>query len=263
MSPTYESFIGRTWALVVVSVALFGICLSLWMLVYVFLKMCDGTLSGNQSMGVLLLLGVILLFGSAVPWLLPPSAMICAIRHFFHPLAFCLCFGLLLIKVMQLRSLVSVGLGGTIPQVNQLLSLFFIIMVQVVITTEWYVINMPLQTKVSYTIHPLTTAMVQVVSGYPECDVTEETFLLLHVYPGLLLLLTLLYGVAVFRIKRNFNEGRWVTCATVCIIPGRSPGPWGVPLPLVGRGRLPGWLLTAPSLFLELLPPECCPLFTP
>ena len=36
------------------------------------------------------------------------------------------------------------------PQVNQLLSLFFIIMVQVVITTEWYVINMPLQTKVTF-----------------------------------------------------------------------------------------------------------------
>ena len=35
-------------------------------------------------------------------------------------------------------------------QVNQLLSLFFIIMVQVVITTEWYVINMPLQTKVIF-----------------------------------------------------------------------------------------------------------------
>ena len=81
MATTYESFIGRTWALVVVSIALFGICLSLWMLVYVFLKMCDGTLSGNQSMGVLLLLGVILLFGSALPWLLPPSQMICAVRY--------------------------------------------------------------------------------------------------------------------------------------------------------------------------------------
>ena len=45
--------------------------------------------------------------------------IICALRHFFHPLAFCLCFGLLLIKVMQLRSLVSVGLGGTIPQVER------------------------------------------------------------------------------------------------------------------------------------------------
>ena len=57
-------------------------------------------------------------------------------------------------------------------------------------------------------------------NGYPECNVSEETFLPLHVYPGLLLLLTLVYGIAVFRIKRNFNEGRWVTCATVCIIPG-------------------------------------------
>ena len=84
MATTYESFIGRTWALVVVSVALFGICLSLWMLVYVFLKMCDGTLSGNQSMGVLLLLGVILMFGSAVPWLLPPGPMICAVRYVYR-----------------------------------------------------------------------------------------------------------------------------------------------------------------------------------
>ena len=84
---------------------------------------------------------------------------------------------------MQLRSLVSVGLGGTIPQVqitkgatnyasnkmfqlllclqvNQLLSLFFIIMVQVVITTEWYVINMPLQTKVLSQLLTLNTSQL-------------------------------------------------------------------------------------------------------
>ena len=117
-SYTYESFIGRTWSLVVISIAMFGICVALWMMVYVFIKMCDGTLSGNQSMGVLLLLGVMMTFASTVPWLLPPSEVICAVRHFLHPLAFCLCFGLLLLKVMQLRSLVSVGLGGTIPQVS-------------------------------------------------------------------------------------------------------------------------------------------------
>ena len=33
-------------------------------------------------------------------------------------------------------------------QINQFLSLFFMVMVQVVITTEWYVINMPLQVKI-------------------------------------------------------------------------------------------------------------------
>ena len=81
------------------------------------------------------------------------------------------------------------------------------VMVQVVITTEWYVINMPL------------TVTFNSKGFYPECDVARETFLLLHVYPCLLLILTFLYGMSVFRIKRNYNEGRWVTCATVCIIP--------------------------------------------
>ena len=60
---SYEAFIGRTWTLVVVSVAVFGACVSLWMLIYVFIKMCDGTLAGsNQTMGVFLLIGVTCLF---------------------------------------------------------------------------------------------------------------------------------------------------------------------------------------------------------
>ena len=57
-------------------------------------------------------------------------------------------------------------------QVNQLLSLFFIIMVQVVITTEWYVINMPLQTKVLFSqLLPLSISRPvpsKVTNGYPE-----------------------------------------------------------------------------------------------
>ena len=66
----YEAFIGRTWALVVVSVAVFGACVSLWMLVYVFIKMCDGTLAGsNQTMGVLLLVGVTCLFARYILFL--------------------------------------------------------------------------------------------------------------------------------------------------------------------------------------------------
>ena len=44
---------------------------------------------------------------------------IISFRHFLHTLSLCLCFGLLLIKMMQLRSLVSVGLGGRIPQVQR------------------------------------------------------------------------------------------------------------------------------------------------
>jgi 7 transmembrane sweet-taste receptor of 3 GCPR len=118
-------------SLVVVAVAIFGACACLWMLIYVFIKMCDGTLNGNQTMGILLLFGIMCLFASVVPWLLPPNEMVCANRHFFHPLAMVLCFAILLVKAMQLRSLVSVGLGGTIPHVNQMVSLIFMLLVQV------------------------------------------------------------------------------------------------------------------------------------
>ncbi len=92
-------------------IAILGVLLSTWMLIYVNLKLCDKTLSGNdlkylsfslnfkgtvsqafylgnQTMGVLLLLGTMLLFAASVPWLLPPSNAICAVRSvvfaFFH-----------------------------------------------------------------------------------------------------------------------------------------------------------------------------------
>jgi hypothetical protein len=121
---SYESFIGRTWSLAILSVALIGVFVAMWMLIYVVIKMCDKTLGGSQTLGLILLFSVILLFCSVIPWLLPPNEMICATRHFLPPLALALNFAILLVKAMQLRSLVKVGLGGTIPQVSMLYIFF-------------------------------------------------------------------------------------------------------------------------------------------
>ena len=107
------------------------------MFIYVLIKMCDGTLTGNQTMGLILLMAVTGLFASVVPWLLPPNELICALRHFLHPLIMVLCFAILLVKAMQLRSLVSVGLGGSLPQFNQIVSLVFMVLVQVVIAGKY------------------------------------------------------------------------------------------------------------------------------
>lgn len=202
---SYEEFISRTWTLVVLAVAIFGTCAALWMFIYVLIKMCDGTLTGNQTMGLILLMGVTGLFASVVPWLLPPNEVICAVRHFLHPLIMVLCFAILLVKAMQLRSLVSVGLGGSLPQFNQIVSLVFMVLVQVVIAGEWYATSQPLGIAIN--------------EGYPECNVSRKRFLLLHLYPATLLLLAFFYGMTVLKIKRNFNEGRWITCATLFMVP--------------------------------------------
>ena len=79
----------------------------------------------------ILLFSIIYCNYSVVPWLLPPNAMICAARHFLHPLAMVMCFSILLVKAMQLRSLITIGLGGKIPQANQVISLLFMFAVQV------------------------------------------------------------------------------------------------------------------------------------
>ena len=50
---------GRTWTLVAIVLAGIGACAALWMLIYVLIKICDGTLSGQQTLGLLMLVDVL------------------------------------------------------------------------------------------------------------------------------------------------------------------------------------------------------------
>ena len=205
---SYKAFVSRTWAIIVLTAACLGFIISMGMLVFVLIKICEGTLTGQQSMGLMLMIGVTGLFGSVVPWVLPPNEMSCAARHFLHPLLMAMCFSVLLVKAMQLRSLVSVGLGGHIPQVNQLVCLAFMVLVQVVITVEWYMMTKP--------IGYATTAQEL---EFPKCDVSRNRFMILHAYPAGLLVVAFCYGVSVLKIKTNFHEGRWITAASLGMLP--------------------------------------------
>ena len=192
------------------TVYILGTLLCDLILYYVGSKKREGTLVGNQSMGVVLLLAVGALFLSAEPWLLPPSTTVCALRHSAHLLALALALGVLLVKVMQLRQMDKVGLGGNISLMNQTVSLAFMVLVQVVIIAEWFLIHRP--------IHAITMA------GQPQCDVSRDTFLLLHVYIYVLLLLNVFCSVSVYNIQKNFNEGRWISLASLCLTPISSQG---------------------------------------
>ena len=44
--PSMEQSLGRGWALAVLALSILGIIVSVWMLVYVNIKLCDGTLAG-------------------------------------------------------------------------------------------------------------------------------------------------------------------------------------------------------------------------
>ena len=98
--PATSLWLARTWALALLTFCTLGSLLCLLILYYVVVKMREGTLVGNQTMGLLLLLSVLLLFLSVPPWLVPPSHTVCALRHSAHLLALALCLGVLLVKVV-------------------------------------------------------------------------------------------------------------------------------------------------------------------
>ena len=103
------------------------------------------------------------------------------------------------------RSLLTIGLGGSIPLVNQLLSLLFMVMVQLVIVVEWYL-----------SVSPISSGPGD---GYPVCLVSRPRFLLLHAYPCVLMLLAFFYGVSVVNFRPNFHEGRLIAFALIIVIP--------------------------------------------
>ncbi|CAG7672450.1 unnamed protein product [Allacma fusca] len=203
MSP--EFYISRVWAMVVVAIGITGVFLTLYILVYVLLRMCDGTLHGNQVLGILLLLGVMSLYGSVVMFVLPPGPLMCNLRVFIPSLAVTMCYGILLLKLMQLRSLVALGLGGRVSSLNQFITLMFIVAVQFAINLQWF-----------FTRHFTDDEQPQDLN---ECNHPHQTYLLLHSYIGILILVVFIYGTSVLKIRRNYNEARWVTLAAVLSIP--------------------------------------------
>ena len=58
----FELYMSRTWTLVAIVLTGIGACFALWMLIYVLIKICDGTLSGHQTLGLLMLVGVMLMY---------------------------------------------------------------------------------------------------------------------------------------------------------------------------------------------------------
>lgn len=193
-----ELYISRVWAMVVTAIAITGVFISLYMLVYVLQRMCDGTLQGNQLFGILLLLGVMMLYSSVVLFVLPPGILLCNLRVFLPSLAATVCFAILLLKAMQLRCLVHLGLGGRVSAINQFITFAFIVAVQMAINIQWFLGS--------------ETEVIRRESGWvlAECSYSFENYLYLHIYLGCLILIVFLYGTSVLKIRRNYNEAKWV-----------------------------------------------------
>ncbi|CAG5121872.1 unnamed protein product [Candidula unifasciata] len=214
---TTGEFINNLWAIIALAIASFGALLSLIFAVYVVYKVTQKALGKRfVSLGLTLLLSVALLYMAILPFVFTPSEAVCALRYFFTGLSYTLCFAVILVKLMSLQSYKLIGLGGEVSKVNQFLTTFFIVGVQISIGVQWWLNNKP-------AMYLITDS-----SGVTKylCNFNPREFVSYHAYVMVLILICCSYAISVRNEKKNLGEAKLLlACSCTCVVI------WGTWLP--------------------------------
>lgn len=174
-------------------------------LVLVLVKMYLRVVKGNQSLGISLLIGIIILFVTAYFFIFDATDLVCRLRLAMHGFGYSLCFGVMIAKATQLRNAETLGFGSSvhISFWNYWLLLFFIIGVQIALNTRW--MTEPFMSTIA--VSDSRTEMV--------CTMGREEFVLANIYVVILLFLTLFINSINRNIKRNYKETKWLFVSSI------------------------------------------------
>lgn len=205
------------WVLIVVIIAGTGSLLTLTLMVYIMCKVCAGALMRRYlALGILLLVGMVFLFLSVLPFLFSPSENVCGTRFFAHGFSYAFCYAIMLTKMMSLRDYKYIGLGGEISRINQMLTVFFITSVQVAIGVQWWVLKTPVVYTEAMFEAGENDALLE--TTYYACDFVRKDFVFYHSYVIFLLVLCCLYSLGVRKETKNMNEARLLLiCSWFCL----------------------------------------------
>ncbi|XP_054721511.1 uncharacterized protein LOC129231254 [Uloborus diversus] len=187
-----SAWLGRPWALSVLGVCGILILITLYVLVFLMVKACEGTLKKtNCCLAGTQLVSLLCLYLAAALYTWKPSALLCGLQRLMPNVSLAFCYGCLLLKGMYLRAQNNLGLGGSVNRCNQMLTLLFIVGVQVALETQWWLIRPPV----------LATEAL-------ECSIGKIDILESQGYVAFLLLLNTALAVSTRKIPYNQPESR-------------------------------------------------------
>ncbi|XP_046561110.1 uncharacterized protein LOC124270135 [Haliotis rubra] len=205
---TSGRFNGELWATIIVTISAAGAFVTFILIFYVIYKVCAGALAKRYvGLGLLLLVGVLLLYLAVLPFVFTPSDTVCGLRFFAPGFTYCLCFATVFIKMTSIRDYKLIGLGGEVSNLNQFLSVFFVTSVQIAIGIQYWVLKAPFVTEKS------TGSQT-----FYACAFQRSEFLVYLVYVMFLLVLSSLYGIGVRKEQKNMGEARLLlTSSWLCV----------------------------------------------
>ncbi|PAV64258.1 hypothetical protein WR25_13296 [Diploscapter pachys] len=175
-------------------------------LLLVLVKLYLRVVKGNQSLGISLLVGIILLYITGFFFVFDATDLVCRLRVILHGLSYTICFGVMIAKATQLRNAETLGFGTAvhISFWNYWLLLFFIVGVQIALSTRWMA-------------EPFMSTLTLFDDNHTQmmCSVSREEFVLSNIYVLILLFLALFINSRNRNIKRNYKETKWLFFAAV------------------------------------------------
>ncbi|CAD6199424.1 unnamed protein product [Caenorhabditis auriculariae] len=195
-NPHNYALLALTTIMVVIAVAV---------LLLVLVKLYTRVVKGNQSLGISLLVGIILLYITAFFFVFDATDMVCRARVVLHGLGYAICFGVMIAKATQLRNAETLGFGTSvhISFWNYWQLLFFIVGVQIALSNRW--IMEPFMS---------TIGVVDTSSQHMMCTLGKVEFVLSNSYVMILIFMALFLNTLNRNIKRNYKETKWLLYAT-------------------------------------------------
>ncbi|VDK47486.1 unnamed protein product [Gongylonema pulchrum] len=107
-------------------------------LLLAIVKLYLRVIKGNQSLGLSLLVGVIILYITGYAFVFESTDIVCRLRIVLHPLGYALCFGVMIAKATQLKNAETLGFSDAaqISYWNYWLLLLFIMGVQIALSSR-------------------------------------------------------------------------------------------------------------------------------
>ncbi|KAL7644586.1 UNVERIFIED_CONTAM: hypothetical protein RMT77_004123 [Armadillidium vulgare] len=167
---------------------------------------------GNPSrrhffLGQCLLLGLLLMSGTGVTFALQPSHATCTTSRVLTGLSPSIVFGSLLVKCVFL---ISVHSGVYLPAYYQGLLLFFIVLVQGVITIQW-IATYPTSTRLS--------GNESLYDFYWLCESSYKHFIISLLYVMALILMVAIFSIKCRRIRDNYRESSYIGFSLCIVVP--------------------------------------------
>ncbi|KAL3204531.1 hypothetical protein MRX96_011535 [Rhipicephalus microplus] len=198
----YTIWIAKPWTLAVVIMCGLGILLSAYVAVFLLMKLCEGVVrKGHQLTSLLLLLSVVSLFLSALLFTFRPRPRLCAVQQLAHHTSYAFAFGALLLKGMHLNAMQSAGLGGRASGLNQLLTICFLVAVQMALEAQAWMLSPPRW-----------------------CKLNQTRFLLHQAYPCVVLALAVLMAFRTRNCSYHRRDSRSLLCTSLLAVPILAAG---------------------------------------